>query len=247
MDIIEERQKMIEESDILKDLFEAKEALRDNKRKGVESGQLKEKIRKTDEFVKRRSNRLQKDNLESVPSDEDTDASGADTDASGADTDASDTEYEASDTDSETNTTEHPVIIKIDVEIKDEVFDELDTASYQDETDATAIAQTIIEEILSKIKDAKSEKQYKKFNCDKCTYKSKDNYNLQRHKSIMHTVSLMKCIICDEIFLDKFSYLNHNPSCYYSCPYVDCSKKFKILSKIEAHKRAHIKLLERMA
>ena len=257
MSIISERQKAIEESGVLKDLFEAKEALGGVKKKPMERVQTKDTERRNmKNILLRRSTRLQENEI---------------------------VETVASDTDM----VEFPAhVIKIDVEIKEEPMEEIEleseavssqnlireteteveaassltepdvevTQNHETESgavssqtmNATATVQNIIDEILREINDPKSS-HHKKYRCIKCEYKTKDNFNLQRHQSIMHTNSLIKCTICYKIFPDKFSYTHHNPSCFFSCPYLGCSKKFKILIKFESHKRAHIKFLERMA
>ena len=147
--------------------------------------------------------------------------------------------------------------IKIEIEVKLEAMDEddvvhesSDVALQMNEPNYDAAARTdtqdIIEEVLVEVVNHQNKPNRDKFKCDICNYVAKDNFNLRRHKTIMHTKSLLKCIICSKLFQDKFQYIQHNPLCYFSCHYAGCSKKFKILRKFEIHKRAHERYNERL-
>ena len=88
-------------------------------------------------------------------------------------------------------------------------------------------------------------KRGKKYSCDKCDYTTIDNYHLKRHSEI-HVVSIVQCLKCDVVCETKFQYTKHSKTCFYQCPYIGCTKKFRIDYKFEAHKRNHIILLRKL-
>ena len=61
---------------------------------------------------------------------------------------------------------------------------------------------------------------------------------LQRHISQVHTGSV-KCEICENLFIDKFRYLEHSSSCFYWCKKEGCSFHEKRKSRVESHMRKH--------
>ena len=83
------------------------------------------------------------------------------------------------------------------------------------------------------------------FKCDKCNYATIDNYHLKRHNEI-HEVTPIQCLRCKRICETKYEFQQHSLNCFYTCPYIGCSKKFKINYKFEAHKRNHSEKLRRM-
>ena len=64
----------------------------------------------------------------------------------------------------------------------------------------------------------------------------KDLWFLRRHISQMH-LSSIKCDICDNVFIDKFQYLQHAKTCYFWCD--QCSFHDKRKSRMEGHQRKH--------
>ena len=83
------------------------------------------------------------------------------------------------------------------------------------------------------------------FKCDKCSYATIDNYHLQRHNEI-HEITPIQCLRCERICETKYEFQQHSINCFYTCPYIGCSKKFKIDYKFESHKRNHIMKLRRL-
>lgn len=61
---------------------------------------------------------------------------------------------------------------------------------------------------------------------------------LKRHISQMHTGSI-KCDICDNVFIDKFSYLQHSKGCFFWCGKTGCSFHDKRKARVESHERSH--------
>ena len=106
-------------------------------------------------------------------------------------------------------------------------------------------ATKAVDDLIAKILKTVTKSEVLKFKCQLCDYSARDNYNLKRHSEIQHSEVLVKCLICTNEFSSKHSYEEHLNDCFYSCPYNNCSKKFKIKRRFESHNRMHIKLLSR--
>ena len=61
---------------------------------------------------------------------------------------------------------------------------------------------------------------------------------LKRHIAQMHTGSI-KCDICANVFIDKFSYLQHSKDCFFWCGKTGCSFHDKRRTRVESHERSH--------
>ena len=66
----------------------------------------------------------------------------------------------------------------------------------------------------------------------------KDRWFLRRHISQMH-VGSVQCDICDNVFIDKYRYLQHSGTCFYWCDRAGCNYHEKRKSRVESHKRRH--------
>ena len=64
----------------------------------------------------------------------------------------------------------------------------------------------------------------------------KDLWFLKRHTAQMHLGSV-QCDICENVFIDKFHYLQHAKTCYFWCD--QCSFHDKRKSRMESHQRKH--------
>ena len=132
---------------------------------------------------------------------------------------------------------------KIDDTDKSEVSTEITPVTEAETSLATDLVEGLIHSLLSSV--VKSKTKTHKFKCKKCEYSARDNHNLTRHTEIMHSNLVHKCLICGAMFAEKSTFVNHKGNCHYTCPYPKCSKVISRLSKIDAHKRMHIKLLSR--
>ena len=70
----------------------------------------------------------------------------------------------------------------------------------------------------------------------------KDNFNLGRHISRMHS-GLFKCSICNVEFSGRFSFNVHYKDCYLYCPIEGCPFKEKRQSRMDGHLRKHSRLV----
>ena len=84
-----------------------------------------------------------------------------------------------------------------------------------------------------------------KFKCEKCDYCARDHCNLIRHIETMHTDIEIKFLVCENVFTDKFAFIEHKTDCFLICTFIKCAKIFKTRSRLEAHKRMHIMKLRR--
>ena len=114
--------------------------------------------------------------------------------------------------------------------------------------DSNEIVEAVLLDLINQMnpKFSNQRDKKKKYNCDKCDYSTKDNYNLKRHRENMHNQVQVQCLKCEAVFNSKFKYIHHSLTCFYLCPYSGCSKKFKIDYKFNAHKRKHLKMLRRL-
>ena len=68
----------------------------------------------------------------------------------------------------------------------------------------------------------------------------RNTWFLKRHLSQMHSDSV-KCGICDNIFIDKFTYLQHSRECFFWCSKPGCSFHEKRKGRVESHERSHLR------
>ena len=229
-DIIKERETMIAESCILDEINEAKrDLIKHNKSCKTRPKTRRKKSEIPCNSIKRRSDRIK---------DKDTDIT--------------------------KNNILHDVKIEIKVELQnasegENELIEVDTAvinaSHSDviprnliENDNNVVNGAVMSVDVSdtsQVDREKGETRGKKYSCDQCGYQTIDNYHLKRH-SEMHSPSQIQCLKCDTICDTKYHYTEHSRTCYYSCPYDGCSKKFKGQARLEGHKRDHVKSIRRL-
>lgn len=58
------------------------------------------------------------------------------------------------------------------------------------------------------------------------------------HIDRMHSVPCT-CVICKVEFVDRYSYNQHSPNCFYFCPIEGCNYKDKRESRLKGHLRRH--------
>ena len=61
---------------------------------------------------------------------------------------------------------------------------------------------------------------------------------LMLHMDRMHSKSVT-CSICEVVFVDKYSFLEHSQTCYYWCPVEGCNYHEKRESRFKGHLRTH--------
>ena len=105
-------------------------------------------------------------------------------------------------------------------------------------SDSKAFVKWLLDQIISKVCLAG-------FNCDICDKWSRDRHNLNRHMERKHSGEVL-CLKCNSVLLDKARFLDHIKDCYFECNLAGCTKKFKEKMKFEAHKRMHMKVLNKM-
>ena len=122
---------------------------------------------------------------------------------------------------------------------------DIDTGGVREDLSDDIDVNKLVGDIIAKVLKSATKDVSNKFECTLCAYCARDNYNLKRHIEIQHSEIQVKCLICDNVFPNKFSFEEHLNNCFYDCPYDNCSKRFKIKSRFESHRRMHIKLLSR--
>ena len=241
LSIIQEREQMIADSGIMESISEAKNDLIDrnkNKRKNEIS---RNKARVNDQIPMRRSLRVTKPVQVS-----DTAETISNTTEEEYDYEI-EIEFEVNGDSADVKTREaQNDNNELDIEIE-KILDQIlkkvvETREAQnDNSELTKEIMKIMDQMLKKVVNGESDK----FQCSKCGYKARDNYNLKRHIEIMHSNGIIKCLICNNVFSDKFVFDEHTSDCFRMCPYDNCVKRFKFRNKLEAHKRMHIKQLRR--
>ena len=80
------------------------------------------------------------------------------------------------------------------------------------------------------------------YTCSLCGLSGiKDNFNLGRHISRMHSGSF-KCVICKVEFDDRHRFNIHYKDCYHFCPFEGCSFREKRQSRMDGHVRKHSRM-----
>ena len=91
--------------------------------------------------------------------------------------------------------------------------------------------------------DQLGEKDTGGYTCSVCGITGiKDNFNLGRHISRMHSGSF-KCSVCNVEFNGRFSFNVHYKDCYHYCPFEGCPFKEKRQSRMDGHIRKHSRLV----
>ena len=108
------------------------------------------------------------------------------------------------------------------------------------------IITALLSDLINKVVPMNCERKGKTYVCSECDYLAKDNCHLKRHKENMHRQIDVQCVRCEAVFNNKFKFTQHSKTCHLVCPYFGCSKTFKYIYKLEAHRRSHKKMLRRM-
>ena len=111
-----------------------------------------------------------------------------------------------------------------------EMLDQIDKEMF-DKTEAEVSMRQ-----LGKVKKSKED-----LRCEYCnTTGFRNQWFLDRHVSLMHVGSI-RCKICETVFVDKFSYMQHSKTCYYWCGKEGCGYHEKRKSRVDSHRRQHEK------
>jgi hypothetical protein len=87
-------------------------------------------------------------------------------------------------------------------------------------------------------------KKLSKYSCGDCEKNFKDQSHLSEHRDRMHADSA-PCLICNMMFQDKFSALDHQKTCMRKCSYSHCSFQTKHKHTFLKHLRGHANFLRR--